>query len=284
MDVSEQLESAKAKYKSTTVEKLIPLEYDLSLLAAYDTNPLDATRLKANADAYLKEHTRDGTQLLFNQIFSLPIVSTDVGVVATLPTSRTTVLPREKPLPKLKPPTRWERFANAKGIQKHKKDKMIFDERTGEYVPRWGYKAGPKDDLPEDWLIEVPNGADPMEDQYAKRAGEKKERIAKNKKRQQRNLEEAAGKEKGQDAREVRDARKRQLAEAIAVSKTATASVGKFDKKLEGEPKAKGLKRKFEPNIADLKTEKESSLNILNKVVGKGEVLNVKKAIRVTRS
>lgn len=32
--------------KPTTVEKLIPLEYDLNLLAAFDTNPLDASRLK----------------------------------------------------------------------------------------------------------------------------------------------------------------------------------------------------------------------------------------------
>ncbi|RUS20837.1 ribosome biogenesis regulatory protein-domain-containing protein [Endogone sp. FLAS-F59071] len=276
MDVSDQLEAAKSKYKPTTVEKLIPLEYDLNLLAAFDTNPIDTSRLKSDPAIYLKEHTRDGTQLLLNQIFSLPISSTSSGVVAALP-PRTTVLPREKSLPKPRPPTRWERFASAKGIQKHKKSSTVFDERTSEWVPRWGYKAGSSNDgiLPDDWLIEVPAGADPMEDQYAKRASEKSERVAKNEKRQRRNQEEAAA--GGQAA--VRETRKKELAMAIGVSKTATASAGKFDKKLEGEPKTKGVKRKFEPNVADLKVEKASALNILSKVVGKGDVLNVKKVM-----
>jgi regulator of ribosome biosynthesis len=59
-----------------------------------------------------------------------------------------------KKLPKPKPPTRWERFAKAKGIQHRKKNKMIYDEATGEWVSRWGYK-GTNDDGINDWLIPV---------------------------------------------------------------------------------------------------------------------------------
>jgi len=266
----------KSKYKSITVEKPIPLQYDLALLAAFDTNALDESRLKNDADNYLKEYTRDGTQLIINQIFKLPITSSDLGIMAELP-EQVTVIPREKPLPKPKPPTRWERFAKAKGIQHHKKSKMVYDEATGEWVSRWGYK-GTNDDGANDWLIPVPQNGDPFEDQFSKRREAKKGRISKNEVRHRRNIEEAdaaSNQPKGADARSLR---KVELQRQIAISKTATASIGKFDKPLEGELKLKGVKRKFEPSIGDVKKEKELSLNILKNIVGKkGDIVNVRK-------
>jgi regulator of ribosome biosynthesis len=42
----------------------------------------------------------------------------------------------------------------------------------------------------------------------------------------------------------LREARKEELDRSMALSRTATASMGKFDKKIEGEPKIKGVKRK----------------------------------------
>ncbi|CAB4375806.1 RRS1-domain-containing protein [Rhizophagus irregularis] len=278
MDFSDQLETQKSKYKSITVERPIPLQYDLALLAAFDTNALDESRLKNDTDNYLKEYTRDGTQLLINQIFKLPITTSDLGKLAELP-EQITVIPREKPLPKLKPPTRWEKFAKAKGIQHRNKNKMIYDEATGEWVPRWGYK-GTNGDGANDWLIPVPQNDDPFEDQFSKRREAKKERIAKNEARHRRNIEEseaALNQTKGADARSLR---KGELQRQIAISKSATASIGKFDKTLKGELKLKGVKRKFEPSIGDVKKEKELNLNILKKVVGKkGDIVNVRKAI-----
>jgi regulator of ribosome biosynthesis len=83
---------------------------------------------------------------------------------------------------------------------------------------------------------------DPMEDQYAKRREEKKERVDKNKKQQRRNAEEAQAIAAGQNPRE---ARKQQLKEKLLTTRKATASLGKFDKKLKDEPKLKsGEKRK----------------------------------------
>jgi regulator of ribosome biosynthesis len=61
---------------------------------------------------------------------------------------------REKPLPKAKPETRWERFAKAKGIQQTKRSRMVFDEAAQEYKPRFGYKRA--NDVENDWLIPVP--------------------------------------------------------------------------------------------------------------------------------
>ncbi|CAG8521300.1 6115_t:CDS:2 [Diversispora eburnea] len=205
------------------------------------------------ADEYLKEYTRDGTQLLINQIFQSSLNSSESGIAVTLP-DPITAIPREKPIPKPKPLTRWEKFAKAKGIHHRKKDKLIFDKNTGEWVPRWGYK-GTNHDGADDWLIPVPDNTD----QFANRREVKKQRISKN---------------------EARHPLKEELQKTILMSKTSTASNGKFDKVLEGEPKIKGVKRKFEPNVGDTKKEKETNLNILNKLIGKNDsVLNVRKAI-----
>ncbi|KAI9497005.1 ribosome biogenesis regulatory protein-domain-containing protein [Zychaea mexicana] len=191
MDVTEILDAHKAQFKPITVEKLVPLDYDVNLLSSFDTNAFDEKRLanKNKREEYLKELTRDNTQLIINEIFKLPVQSGDNGVLAKLPV-RSSTLPREKPLPKDKPLTRWEKFAKVKGIQNRKRERMVYDEEKEKYVPRWGYAGGQKDKL-DDWLIEVPQNADPMEDQYAKRDEEKRARVEKNKKRQQRNLDES---------------------------------------------------------------------------------------------
>jgi regulator of ribosome biosynthesis len=34
---------------------------------------------------------------------------------------------------------------------------MVFDEKSGEWKPRWGYKR--ISDSKEDWLLEVPSNA-----------------------------------------------------------------------------------------------------------------------------
>ena len=62
------------------------------------------------------------------------------GSQAELPPP-STVLPREKPIPKAAPPTRWELFAKEKGIKKRKRERMVFDDEKKEWAPRWGYKV-----------------------------------------------------------------------------------------------------------------------------------------------
>ena len=58
--------------------------------------------------------TRDNTQLLFNHLFSLPSSVVEKVKCVQLP-APTTRIPREKPLPKPKLPTKWEAFAKSKG-------------------------------------------------------------------------------------------------------------------------------------------------------------------------
>ncbi|KAI8878891.1 RRS1-domain-containing protein [Backusella circina FSU 941] len=283
MDVTEILEAHQAQFKPITVEKLVPLDFDANLLAGFDTNALEEKTLKSkkNADKYLRDLARDNTQLIINELFKLPVQSGDLGALAQLP-ERTTALPREKPLPKDKPLTRWEKFAKAKGIQNKKRERMVFDEDSGEYKPRWGYKGsvGDKDKLDPDWLIEVPNTADPMEDQYEKKRAEKKGRVEKNAKRQRRNEEEGAAATLA-GKKDIKEFKKDELQTAIAASKKSTASLGKFDNKLKNETKMKGITHQFAPTIGDVKAEKNSSMDILKKIVGKGDTINAAKAARL---
>ncbi|KAF8979781.1 Rhodanese- sulfurtransferase [Entomortierella lignicola] len=295
MDVSEVLEAHKQKFKSVSVEgKVIPVEYDLGLLTAYDQNPVDEAELKKNKDAYLHSLSRDNAQLLFNEIFQLPTISDDNGVMAMLP-APTTLLPREKPLPKPKPETRWEKFAKAKGIVNRKKERMVYDDATGEYKPRWGYK-GINDDGSKDWIIEVPASANPMEDQYEARRDAKKERVERNEKRRQRNMEEAAvatkmdqkavNKGDRPNMDNVRALKRKEIENQILISKNSTASAGKFDEAIKGDLKPKGIKRQFAPTVvADLSKEKAGNMSILDRVVGKNgeDLVNVRKAIKATK-
>lgn len=118
-------------------------------------------------NAALHSTARDGVQVLLNQLLTTcPVTShPQTGVLLTLPPA-TTTLPRHKPLPKPKPPTKWELFARKKGIgkfstrpgaqlaDKERRRKTVYDETTGEWVPKWGYK-GKNKSADDDWLVEV---------------------------------------------------------------------------------------------------------------------------------
>jgi regulator of ribosome biosynthesis len=76
---------------------------------------------------------------LVGRLFLLPSRSVPEGRVAQLPPP-TTALPRAKPLPKPREPTRWEKFATRKGIVKKKRSALVFDEQEQEWRRRYGYK------------------------------------------------------------------------------------------------------------------------------------------------
>jgi len=51
----------------------------------------------------------------------------------------TIILPREKPCPVEKSKTKWEKFREEKGLPPRKKrSRLVFDEITNDWVPRWG--------------------------------------------------------------------------------------------------------------------------------------------------
>ncbi|KAG7661382.1 RRS1 [[Candida] subhashii] len=200
--------SSEKEYKPVTVDKPIPNTYDLGNLATFDPNPLDNDKLKneAEKEKYLTSITRDNVQLLINQILSLPVKTTtethgsSTGQNSTMTLIQlpepTTPLPREKAIPKAKAPTKWEQFAARKGIKAKAKDgKMVYDEATGEWVPKWGYK-GKNKELDDQWLVEVEdkvkNTPDELIDPRTLKRAERKKLIKKNELQHKRNLKNQA--------------------------------------------------------------------------------------------
>ncbi|KAJ3340047.1 Rhodanese- sulfurtransferase, partial [Gonapodya sp. JEL0774] len=240
--------SAPRPRESLQVIRPIPISLDLGNLLADDPNPLDSlpqlsslsSNSQSSANSLLQSNTRDCVQFIVNHIFALPISTVENHTVVTLP-APTSTLPREKHIPKPKPMTRWEKFAQTKGITKAKKTAKTFDSISGEYRPAYGYKSR-SHQLDHDWLKEVPANADPMEDMFQTERDAKKERVEKNLKRKRRNEEAAQGivrtrsvgigtplAEKAVGTKAKLE-RKAQLDLALASSRKSTASMGKFDK------------------------------------------------------
>ncbi|KEY70625.1 hypothetical protein S7711_02229 [Stachybotrys chartarum IBT 7711] len=180
------------------VEKPTPYTFDLGLLLAEDPNPV--TLNKDSLEQSLAEVARDGAQSLINQLLTTcPLSSTKDGVLLTLPPP-STLLPREKPVPQAKPPTKWERFAAKKGLKpktREQRRNLAYDEESGEWKRKWGYKALNKKGE-DDWLIEVD-----MKKERERKEGtsirgdgrrERKENAKRNERKMRKNMRDAAAK------------------------------------------------------------------------------------------
>ncbi|GFR80599.1 ribosome biogenesis regulatory-like protein [Elysia marginata] len=251
--------------KTTNVENEELIELDEGNLLAVNENKIDTKGFKKRGENVLLSLTRDATQVLFNSLWKLP--------------ESKTWLPREKPVPKKKAPTKWEEYAKGKGILNKKKSRMVWDEQSQQYKPRWGYNRA--NDDTKDWVIEVPDNADPYEDQFEKRKTAKKERVAKNELQRLRNIARTQKKKvPGIGLAPTEQPSKDHLSKALAVAHKSTASIGKFTDRLPKEKPSKftGKKRKFEPSIGNLGTEKEKQLKVLDSVSKKIPTINVTKA------
>ncbi|PNY01404.1 ribosome biogenesis regulatory family protein [Trifolium pratense] len=283
-------------------------EVDLGNLMAYDSHSTVSSQQSSEAirEKLVKECLEKGTELvqaIADSLFTLPSTEDIDGPLVKLPPP-TTKLPREKHMPRPRPPTKWEEFAKKKGIINRKKDKIVFDEQSETWKRRHGYdRANDEEAIP---IIEAKPTDDPDEDPFAKRRENKKGRVDKQEKNRVQNLRNAA--KFGDLPSHVQLAAtslpitgtqavqkkvtKDELGNVAGIASTATASGGKFDKKLPGEkpPKHKGKFRKFPPvaPAADGKatgpTEREQAEKILNKILSKNnhDILNVKKAVTVT--
>ncbi|KAL1866765.1 hypothetical protein VTK73DRAFT_4529 [Phialemonium thermophilum] len=184
---------------SVAVERPTPYTFDLGLLLANDPNPVAIDH--SDVEGSLAELARTGAQALINQLLTTcPITSTDAGVLLSLPPS-TTPLPREKPLPTPKAETRWEAFARKRGIKpktREQRRNLQYNESTGEWERKWGYKGANKAGE-DDWLVEV----DPKKEASLKEGAtirgekrrERKEKAKRNERLMRRN-QRAAEKKK----------------------------------------------------------------------------------------
>jgi len=284
--------AAEATLASTKVEKPIELELDLGNMLATDNNVIDNSAVtdSSTREDYLRNLARDNTQILINAIWSLPTERVEDVIVAKFPPP-TTKLPREKPLPKPKEMTKWEKYAKEKGIvKKKKKDRMVWDDVVQKWVPQFGYKKI-KVEEEKNWMIPLKSNADPEEDPFQKLAQEKSERVAKNELQRLRNIAKAKkvnvptvgvapAPVKG-PTKQLGDSE--DLKKAAELAKESTASLGKFqeklNKKLEKNSAPKGAKRKFESNTGDMTQEKQKSLSILDSITNKTPRLDINQAV-----
>lgn len=153
-------------------EKAQPYTFDLGHLMCSDPNPLPSLKDEDSKEAILAATARDCAQGLVNQLLTTcPIAKNADGELQISLPPPETHLPREKPVPKEKERTKWEKFAEKKGIKAKRKDgKLVYDEAKGDWVPKYGYK-GKKGDENENWLVEVDEKA---EKQAKEGGGEKK--------------------------------------------------------------------------------------------------------------
>jgi regulator of ribosome biosynthesis len=246
------------------------LHYDVYNLTASDRHEIQL--LPGDKQQQLQELTTRTTQLLVKRIFECEHESSDAGPLAILPTE-VSRLPREKRIPDPKPETKWEKFAREKGIQKKKKERMVFDEVSQTYAPRYGYKRL-KTGIEDHVIVEVKKGHDPLVDPWEAAEKDKKDKVKTNAKNQQKNIIRALKKSgksvvstgqyepasvPGIPIEMTKGKRgKAGLKTALQLVQHSTASMGMFDDKRQGEPERKisGKKRNFRDNIGSTDSDK----------------------------
>lgn len=248
------------------------VELDLGNMTAIDR--------RIGLEGSLIELATQGTEPLLQALFSLPLNETDDGKFVDLPDGQFR-LPREKPIPKERVLTKWEKFAKEKGIQKKRRDRLVLDPNTGEYVPRYG--KGSKNSLDRDVVLPHKASRGDNYNPFAEKRKEKQKRIKDNKKKQLSNLGRAAKGRRAQiqpmqslDVAKTGPSGKKYLPksalkDSLSIAQRSTGSIGRFDKKVGNEPKLKvqGRKKKF-VTIADKKAlgvEKERSQKIAERIL-----------------
>ena len=101
--------------------------------------------------------------MLFNALWALPTEKVEEALCIKLPPC-SHQLPREKPVPKAKPPTRWEAYAKSKGIDRKsnkskggeegKAGRLVWDDKLREWLPKFGYKKA-KAEQQKNWMMEI---------------------------------------------------------------------------------------------------------------------------------
>jgi len=249
--------------KSTEVIKPCPVDIDMGNLLVWDPNVIDQKSFTENKDEYIKQTMRDNMQLLVNALWQLPIERHDDVIVAKLPDAKQ-IVPRAKPIPKPKPLSKWQKFAQSKGIVKKKKSKFVWDEAKKDWGRRYGFNKA--NDESKDWVIEVPANADPNEDQFSKRKAEKKERVSKNEFQRLKNVSRANKVSVRNDGTLKKSSSTLKMKKALAAAKSSDASMGQYSEKAskDEEKQTYGVnkRKKYEPNLGNLKREKEKQLKI----------------------
>jgi Ribosome biogenesis regulatory protein (RRS1) len=107
----------------------------------------------------------------------------------------------------------------------------VYDEETGEWVPRWGYKGANKK-MEDQWLVELPNNPkereEDLENPRTALKNDRKARIKANEGRQLKNLGEKVPAVKKSSAKDVIT---KKLAQRLRKSKVGKALGGRMGRR-----------------------------------------------------
>ncbi|KAF7458066.1 ribosome biogenesis regulatory protein [Cryptosporidium felis] len=248
-----------------------PLEVCLSNLIGADINLVEKNEINQSGANNLQ-------QVLNSLWLSSSKENTKDGVVVALPSKQTIQLPRAFPLPVKREKTRWEKFAEIKGIKKRKRSRMVYDPITDNFVPRWGKGSIKKIQKKyNEAIVEVKDGMDESKDPRDIINLKKNMMIQKQKLRELKNKENSKGDSKLQNSSEfalgignLRDTNikrnKQQISQLFDRVSLSTASYGRRDKQLPNEDQSKNKIKKVK-KILDTKNEAESYKSIYNKII-----------------
>mmetsp|Transcript_35281 Transcript_35281/g.43550 ORF Transcript_35281/g.43550 Transcript_35281/m.43550 type:complete len:331 (+) Transcript_35281:322-1314(+) len=254
------------------------LEIDFGHLAAFNTNPLSEKLMNQTAkrEDYLRETATANVDIILEKICALAKNQSSISTVQ-LP-KPITKLPRQKPIPEPKQETKWDKFAKEKGVQNKKRERMVWDDETQTWKPRWGHKR--INDEQSEWVVEVKAKDDPTVDQFHKKRSDKKLRVLKNRQKELRNLDrnskskplpagianDLTSKGRGEKGK---GKGKQRTEQALKAAQTSTASLGRFDAEIAGEPKRKigNKRRNFRPN--EKLNDRERDSKVLARILGK---------------
>ncbi len=238
------------------------LAYDLRHMMATDIAPI-------SGDVDLQAHTTENVQALVSEIFQLPREHTDTGPIVRLDKLEfVEELPRMRPLPKPKHKSKWERFAEERGIAKQKRSRLVYDEASKDWVPRWGANSAKHRAEKQDWVMEVPLNS--SEDPFEKKRVAGQLVKAQQKLREAKNKVYASGEALPAGVNETlvtgKKRSKDSINEVLRRAQVSSGSVGKFDRRIESEKVIDQGKRKklLSANMAE---EKNQSMKIMNSVL-----------------
>lgn len=261
--------------KPATASREDNLMYDLKHMAAFDFSVL-------HGKLDFVPYTRDTVQLLVNRLFALPRQELDVGNTVELPSNEVFRLPRQKPVPKVKAKTRWQKFMEDRNMNKRKRSRLVWDEISKDWKPRWGYKSIKHSQDNAQWMHEVKDGDDPMTNPFETQDAKRKLILARQKMREVRNKVEGAGgklKVSAPDLENSLNRGKEGLKEAVKRSQISSASFGKFDRKAPNEiTNLQKPKRVSGP--CNIESEKEKNMKFATRILA-GETVDKEKAAKL---
>ncbi|XP_063716175.1 ribosome biogenesis regulatory protein homolog [Symsagittifera roscoffensis] len=286
---------------STEVNTPIEIEVDIGNLLALDHNSLPvkiATYSESKRNDLLKSVARDCTQVIVNKLWQCPTKVDYDSVVALLP-APTFPIPREKPVPKSRPPTKWEEFAKKKGIQKKERNSKVWDPETKTWKFSWGYRKQTGEKQQKDYAANLkremeqeenenrPTGKD-QKNFNSKKYLTKGERVAKNELNRLRNISKWKKHSGAGDGGILPTPTmnnhyiplKSESRKALDVATTSTASLGRFTETLKNDPrKGRGkqmlqIKEKNKQTTAELskdraKNERDAMLKVFENLQNK---------------